>query len=88
MMMRAEQLSMYAFFTDILRRESAAEAARFAHECGFAAAEILEAVRPGAKFLFADADAARVASAQMDAHGVRCACYSVSINILSDVLGP
>lgn len=86
--MKAEQLSMYAFFTDILRKEGAHEAARFAHECGFAAAEILEAVRPGAKFLFADADAARKAREQMDAHGVRCACYSVSINILSDVLGP
>jgi sugar phosphate isomerase/epimerase len=38
--------------------------------------------------LFADADAAQRTRAQMDAHGVRCACYSVSINILSDVLGP
>ena len=43
--MNTEKLSMYAFFTDILRRESAAEAARFARECGFRAAEILEAVR-------------------------------------------
>ena len=86
--MKAEQLSMYAFFTDILRRESAAEAARFARGCGFRAAEILEGVRPGATFLFADADAAQRTRAEMDAHGVRCACYSVSINILSDVLGP
>ena len=86
--MKPKQLCMYAFFTDILRRESAAEAARFAKECGFSAFEILEAVRPGAKFLFADHDAAKQARAQMDAHGVRCACYSVSINILSDVLGP
>lgn len=86
--MKAEQLSMYAFFTDILRRESALEAARFARGCGFEAAEILEAVRPGAAFLFADTDDALRARAQMDAHGVRCACYSVSINILSDVLGP
>ena len=40
--MNTEKLSMYAFFTDILRRESAAEAARFARGCGFRAAEILE----------------------------------------------
>ena len=86
--MKAEQLSMYAFFTDILRKESAYEAARFARECGFAAAELLEGVRPGMKFLFADAQAAHLARAGMDAHGVRCACYSVSINILSDALGP
>ena len=82
------ELSMYAFFTDILRRESADEAARFARSCGFAAAEILEAVRPGASFLFADCDAAEHAAQQMQARGVRCACYSVSINILSDELGP
>ncbi|MBO5841583.1 MAG: hypothetical protein J6R46_01145, partial [Clostridia bacterium] len=67
--MNTEKLSMYAFFTDILRRESAAEAARFARECGFRAAEILEGVRPGATFLFADADAAQRARAQMDARG-------------------
>ena len=70
-MMKAEQLSMYAFFTAILRRESAAEAARFARECGFRAAEILEGVRPGATFLFADADAAQRTRAAMDAHGCR-----------------
>ena len=86
--MNTEKLSMYAFYTDILRRESAAEAARFARGCGFRAAEILEGARPGATFLFADADAAQRTRAEMDAHGVRCVCYSVSINILSDVLGP
>ena len=86
--MKENQLSFYAFFTDILRKESAAEAARFAHDCGFEAAEILEAVRPGAKYLFADAQDARRVREQMDVHGVRCACWSVSINILSDELGP
>ena len=86
--MKENQLSFYAFFTDILRKESAAEAARFAHECGFTAAEILESVRPGAAYLFADENAAKQAREQLDAHGVRCACWSVSINILSDELGP
>ena len=38
--------------------------------------------------MFADADAAQRTRAEMDVRGVRCACYSVSINILSDVLGP
>ena len=86
--MKENQLGFYAFFTDILRKESAAEAARFAHECGFTAAEILESVRPGAAHLFADENAAQQAREQMDAQGVRCACWSVSINILSDELGP
>ena len=86
--MKENQLGFYAFFTDILRKESAAEAARFAHDCGFEAAEILEAVRPGAGYLFADAQQAKQAREQMDAQGVRCACWSVSINILSDELGP
>ena len=86
--MKENQLSFYAFFTDILRKESAAEAARFAHDCGFTAAEILESVRPGAVHLFADAQQAKQARKQLDAQGVRCACWSVSINILSDELGP
>ena len=86
--MKENQLGFYAFFTDILRKESAAEAARFAHDCGFTAAEILESVRPGAVHLFADAQQAKQAREQMDAQDVRCACWSVSINILSDELGP
>ena len=86
--MIGNQLCMYAFFTDILRKEGAAEAARFARSCGFEAAEILEAVRPGAPYLFADVQAVERARAMMDAQGVRCACWSVSINILSDTLGP
>ena len=86
--MTDKQLCMYAFFTDILRKEGVAEAAGFAHSCGFEAAEILEAVRPGASYLFADAQAVKYAREQMDAKGVRCACWSVSINILSDSLGP
>lgn len=61
--MKDHQLCMYAFFTDILRRESAAEAARFAKDCGFSAAEILEAVRPGANCLLADQSAAKQARA-------------------------
>lgn len=85
--MNEKQLCMYAFFTDILRRESADEAARFARECGFEAAEILEGIRPGAAPLFADLFAAEQAARQIAAHGVRCACYSVSVNILSNETG-
>ena len=43
--MKDHQLCVYAFFTDILRRESAAEEARFAKDCGFSAAVILEACK-------------------------------------------
>lgn len=81
------ELSMYAFFTDIFRREGAVEAVRFAKECGFTAVEILEGARPGSKPLFSTSEQAQELRRLLDENGMRCACYSVSINILADDIG-
>ena len=81
------ELSMYAFFTDILRREGAAEAVRFAKDCGFSAVEILEAARPGSRPLFPTRETAEHLRRLLDENRMRCACYSVSINIMADNIG-
>ena len=81
------ELSMYAFFTDILRREGAEEAIRFAGDCGFTAVELLEAARPGSKPLFPTQEKAQHLRRLLDENGMRCACYSVSVNILAEDLG-
>lgn len=81
------KICMYAFFSDILRREGACEAVRFVKNCGFDAFEVLQALRPGARPLFESADKARELRALMDKEGLRCACYSISANVLADNLG-
>ena len=80
-------ISMYPFFGDILKREGAREAVRFARECGFSGVEILEGVRPGSMPLFKDDRQITELKQLLDENGMVCTCYSVSINILSDALG-
>lgn len=80
-------ISMYPFFGDILKREGAREAVRFARECGFSGVEILEGVRPGSMPLFKDDRQIIELKQLLDENGMVCTCYSVSINILSDALG-
>ena len=81
------ELSMYPFFTDILKREGAAAAIDFAGSCGFSAVEILEGARPGSRALFPSSEPAMILRQCLDRRGMHLACYSVSINILSDELG-
>lgn len=82
------ELSMYPFFTDILRREGPAEAVGFARECGFSGIEILESVRPGSMPLFKEDGQIAELKRLLDENSMGCTCYSVSISILSDELGP
>ena len=82
------KLSMYPFFADILKREGPREAVRFARDCGFSGVEILEGVRPGFMPLFKNEEQIAELKRLLDENGLTCTCYSVSINILSDELGP
>ncbi len=81
------QLCMFAFFNDLVRREGAAEAVRFARECGFAEIEMLHALRPGARPVFKTWAEVEELRRELDAAGMRCACYSVSVNVLATHLG-
>ena len=81
------KLAMYAFFTHVLRHQGAEQAVLMAKRCGFEAIEILEGVRPGSPPLFATKEAAEHLRALMEKHGIRCACYSVSINVLAKDMG-
>lgn len=81
------KLCMYAFFRDILKREGAHEAVRFVKECGFDAFEVLESLRPGSQPLFASCEDAQLLRDLMDEKGLRCACYSISANVLAEDVG-
>lgn len=81
------ELSMYAFFTDILRQSGADKAVEFAKECGFRSIEILEMVKEGEKPLFSSLEQSMLLRHALDKNGMRCSCYSVGINLLADDLG-
>ncbi len=81
------QLTMYAYFTEMLLHKGADAAVRFAQECGFDSVEILELIGPGSLPVFPDEDSAKRLREVLDKHGIRCACYSVGIFLPADDLG-
>ena len=62
-------ISMYPFFGDILKREGAREAVRFARECGFSGVEILEGVRDTEQFCVGETLAGQLEGFLLDAAG-------------------
>ena len=81
------QLTMYAYFKELLLRDGADAAVRFAKECGFDSIEILDQIFPGSSSVLPDEDSAIELRKALDRYGLRCACYSVGICLLSDDLG-
>lgn len=81
------KLAMYAYFTHVLRHQGAEQAVLMAKRCGFDAIEILDGIRSGGAPLFPNKQAARELREMLDAHGVHCACYSVSVNVLANDTG-
>ena len=81
------QLTMYAYFKELLLRDGADVAVRFAKECGFDSIEILDQIFPGSVSVFPNEDSAKQLRKALDRHGLRCACYSVGICLLADDLG-
>ena len=77
------RLCMFAFFNDLVRREGAADAVRFARECGFHEVEMLQSLQPGTPRVFKTREQVQELRRELDAAGMRCACYSVSVNVLS-----
>jgi sugar phosphate isomerase/epimerase len=82
------ELTMYTYFSDLIKRQGAREAVRMARECGFASVEILEIVGPGTAPLFENEGQARELRSLLEENGLRCACYSVGIYLPADDLGP
>lgn len=81
------QLTMYAYFNELWLRDGADAAVRFAKECGFDSIEILDQIFPGSSSVFPDENSVIELRNALDRHGLRCACYSVGICLLSDDLG-
>lgn len=82
------QLTMYAYFTEMLLREGADAAVKFAKKCGFDSVELLELIGPGSLPIFPNEDSVKQLREILDMHGMRCACYSVGISLLADNVGP
>ena len=80
-------LCMFAFFNDLVWREGAADAVRFARECGFDTVEVLQPMQPSARPVFETFAHVEALRRELDANGMRCACFSVSSNVLANNLG-
>lgn len=81
------ELSMYAFFSLVHKHEGAAAAVRLAKDCGFSAVEVLDGAKPGSHPRFPTPRDAEEMRRLLDQNRMRCACYSVSTNILADDVG-
>ena len=81
-------LTMYAYFSDLLKRYGAREAVRMARACGFSSVELLEIIGPGTPPLFENEGQARELRSLLEENELHCACYSVGIYLPADDLGP
>lgn len=80
-------LCMFAFFNDLVCREGAADAVRFARACGFDTVEVLQPMQPSARPVFKTPAHVEELRRELDAADMRCACFSVSSNVLANNLG-
>ena len=80
-------LSMYAYFSSMIRHRGVAAAIDFAHTHGFSSVEFLEMPSPDKALSVPSTDAARQIKAQLDKNDLSVSCYSVGLTVLDPSTG-
>ena len=81
------KLSMYSYFSSMIRKQGIKAAVDFAVSRGFSSVELLELPSSKIPLNVPDIDTAKQLKAELDARGLCVSCYSVGLTVLDPVTG-